>query len=170
MDLYEAPNIKGERPLIMQSALDGEVWCSERGKRLCTEGEWTDACEGPEVFSFPYGTAWEPGRCNDGKPYVGRNEDLLNLWPKRKGLLEVERLWQGSVSGAHEGCVGFHGVFDLTGNVEEWTRRSDPQGAFAHVLKGRFWSGKAWTCREGVYNHADRMFYYETGFRCCMDL
>ena len=168
MDLYEAPNDKGARPFVMLSALDAEAWCTAQGKRVCTEDEWTEACEGPHHWKYPYGDTWEKGRCNDDKRWRERDEDRLNTWPSEVARREVERLWQGTPSGERAGCVGFFGVYDLVGNVEEWVRRRSPSGVFRHVLKGRFWAGDGWNCQEGVYNHADSMLYYETGTRCCL--
>lgn len=168
MDLYEAPNIKGGLPLVMLSAVDSEDWCSKRGKRLCTEDEWQMACEGPQHWKYPYGDKWEKGRCNDDKRWIARDEDKLNTWPSDIAKREVERLWQGSPSGDHAGCVGPYGVYDLVGNIEEWTRRKDGGGNFRHALRGRFWAGDGWNCQMSVRSHADQMLYYETGTRCCL--
>jgi hypothetical protein len=167
VDLYEAPNKKGERPTVMVDALEAEAWCSERGKRLCTEDEWTAACEGPGKWPYPYGLDHEPGRCNDDKLYRGRQEDLLNQWPGRKARREVARLWQGDRSGERGGCVSAWGVHDTLGNVEEWTRSRKASENFGHVLKGRFWAGEKYACQWGVRSHADKFRYYEVGFRCC---
>src|SRR5687767_6427492 len=46
MDQYEAPNVRGKSPIVMQSFLAAEKWCGKRGKRVCTEQEWELACEG----------------------------------------------------------------------------------------------------------------------------
>jgi formylglycine-generating enzyme required for sulfatase activity len=168
MDLFEAPNVRGADPMVMLSAVDAEAWCAKQGKRLCTEAEWQMACEGPEHWKYPYGNTWEKGRCNDDKRWRARDEDKLNTWPSDIAKREAERLWQGSPSGDHPGCVGPYGVFDLVGNVEEWTRRADPVGNFRHALRGRFWAGDGWTCQMSVRSHADQMLYYETGTRCCL--
>jgi formylglycine-generating enzyme required for sulfatase activity len=170
VDAYEAPNRKGSRPLVMQSADDGETWCSDRGKRLCTEDEWTAACEGSENWSYPYGPEYGPGKCNDNKLYRDRNEDLLNRWPSMSSKDEVERLWQGDLSGERVSCISTWGVYDTLGNVEEWTRSRNPKKDFGHVLKGRFWASGKYTCQDSVRNHADRFRYYESGFRCCSSL
>src|SRR5258708_7453211 len=45
MDRFEAPNVRGGKPFVMQSATDAEAWCDRRQKRLCTEDEWITACE-----------------------------------------------------------------------------------------------------------------------------
>ena len=60
IDRYEFPNRKGERPMVMQNFYQAQMHCAERGKRVCTESEWTKACEGPDNKPFPYGYTRDP--------------------------------------------------------------------------------------------------------------
>src|SRR5579871_3770805 len=115
IDRFEAPNEEGARPLVAQLARDGERWCAERGKRLCTEAEWVRACEGPEGWLYPYGNEYRPGACNDDKEW--RNPDWRKIarYPSPEGRHEVERLDQADASGSRSACVSAEGVFDLTG-------------------------------------------------------
>ncbi|HTA93071.1 MAG TPA: hypothetical protein VK745_26010, partial [Polyangiaceae bacterium] len=53
MDTYTWPNEKGARPEVMNKFNQAEVKCAAVGKRMCTETEWTLACEGPEMLPFP---------------------------------------------------------------------------------------------------------------------
>ena len=62
VDRYEAPNRRGRKPLVMQSAEDADAWCTAHGKRLCTEDEWIGTCEGEEHRAYPYGTEHVDGR------------------------------------------------------------------------------------------------------------
>jgi sulfatase modifying factor 1 len=48
IDTYEWPNKKGERPEVMNRFHQAQVKCAAVGKRMCTESEWTLACEGPD--------------------------------------------------------------------------------------------------------------------------
>ncbi len=85
------------------------------------------------------------------------------------GQKEVERLWQGALSGDYEACRTPQGVHDLTGNLEEWVTSSRPR-KFKGVLMGGFWA-KPWTgCRGTNDAHEPTQFkFYEVGFRCCKD-
>lgn len=168
IDQYEAPNIKGVKPLVMFTATDAQAWCKEQGKRLCKRREWERACEGDDKDSYPYGSTWKSGACNDEKLYMPVDEKLLSAWPKKKAKKEVARVWQGDLSGDRETCASSKEVFDLTGNVEEWVMVGDKP-----VLKGCYWngcySGKKPTCRSQNEAHGPQFRYYNVGFRCCMD-
>jgi formylglycine-generating enzyme len=174
MDAFEAPNVAGALPLVMESAVSSAAWCAERGKRLCTEDEWDTACEGREGFVYPYGDDYEAGRCNDDKTWRAPDETTLATWPSDAAQAEVDSLYQGEPSGSLEGCVSGYGVFDLTGNIEEWVVRTKPHANnYPHVLKGCYWSGcyggSKPTCASTNPAHADGFLFYETGFRCCRD-
>lgn len=174
MDRYEAPNERGALPLAMQSALDGEAWCADRGKRLCTEAEWVRACRGSSECPYPYGEEYERGRCNDDETWIAPRWDVLATWPSDAARAEAERLYQGEPSGSNEGCVSEDGVYDMTGNVAEWVRRSFPNSTnYDHVLKGCYWSGcyggTPPSCAFVNPAHPSGFRSYEAGFRCCAD-
>jgi formylglycine-generating enzyme required for sulfatase activity len=175
MDRYEAPNEKGAEPLVMESALSATAWCEERGKRLCTETEWVRVCRGPDDTAYGYGDAHEAGRCNDDKTWMVVSEKTLATWPSPEAQAEVDKVYQGTPSGSLEGCTNDFGVFDLLGNVEEWVVRTLPHANnYPHVMKGCYWAGcyggSKPTCGSTNPNHGDSFRYYETGFRCCMDV
>ncbi len=168
MDQYEAPNKKGHKPYVMRSYNMAEKWCKERGKRTCTEQEWELACEGPEHRPLAYGWAVDKNICNSNKQW--RAFDVKKLYSKDDDEVkeELEKLWQGSQSGAFPGCVSSFGIYDMMGNVEEWVK-TRPSRRFKGALMGGFWS-KPWTgCRGTNDAHEPGFVFYETGFRCCSD-
>lgn len=174
MDRFEAPNIEGEKPLVMQSAITAEAWCLERGKRLCTEDEWVMACEGPAHTVYPYGDEHQDGACNDDKTWIAPDEAVLATWPSPEAQAEVDALYQGAPSGSYPGCVSSYGVYDLTGNVEEWVIRTQYHvNEYPHVMKGCYWSGcyggAKPRCGSTNPAHGSSFLFYETGFRCCRD-
>jgi formylglycine-generating enzyme required for sulfatase activity len=175
IDRFEAPNVAGARPLVMQSAISAAAWCEEHGKRLCTEDEWNAACQGLEGTVYPYGDTHEAARCNDGKTWIAPDEATLATWPSAAAQAEVDALYQAEPSGSLPGCVSSHGVYDLTGNVEEWVVRTRYHvNEYPHVLKGCYWSGcfggAKPRCESTNPAHGDSFRFYETGFRCCRDL
>jgi hypothetical protein len=46
IDRYEYPNAYGELPLVAVTFSEAEKYCKLEQKRLCSENEWTFACEG----------------------------------------------------------------------------------------------------------------------------
>jgi formylglycine-generating enzyme required for sulfatase activity len=173
IDRFEAPNTKGEVPFALVTAYDGEAWCSERGKRLCTEDEWVRACGGPHGRLYPYGDAHREDICNDDRPWILVHWKALAKWPGDVAVEEATHLLQADMSGARADCVSEEGVYDLTGNVAEWVRRSVPSGrpGYDHVLKGCYWAGcfkePHPNCAFTNAAHPGIFRTYEAGFRCC---
>ncbi len=90
-----------------------------------------------------------PGLCNDDETWLAYNQALLNGWPAAASHPQIESLaellaqaeshgvaavaaaehvaylYQAEPSGSNLACTNETFVFDLTGNVEEWTRRED---------------------------------------------
>ncbi len=174
VDRFEAPNRRGARPLVMQSAKDAEAWCSERTKRLCSEDEWITACEGEERRAYPYGNEHVEGRCNDDKPWQKVDESLLAKWPAASAKEQAKTLYQATPSGTKRKCVSAAGAHDMTGNVEEWVVRTrEHANAWPYLLVGCYWSGCYGggkpTCHSTNDAHGPDFRFYETGFRCCKD-
>jgi formylglycine-generating enzyme required for sulfatase activity len=173
IDRYEAPNVKGELPYALETAYDGEAWCTERGKRLCTQDEWVRACEGPKGRRYPYGDAYREDACNDDKGWILVHWKALAKWPRDAALDEATKLYQADMSGARAECVSAEGVYDLTGNVAEWVRRStpSPRPGYDHVLKGCYWAAcyhePRPNCEFANTAHPGSFRTYEAGFRCC---
>src|SRR5262249_31396252 len=120
IDRYEFPNEKSAHPPVMVSWYDANAACTERGKRLCWESEWVSACDGPENLAFPYGNERDPKACNIDNQYIHPNLALLYASDPKRAYPELLRLDRGKPSGAMEGCVSGFGVYDLTGNFDEW--------------------------------------------------
>ncbi|MBI3555314.1 MAG: SUMF1/EgtB/PvdO family nonheme iron enzyme [Deltaproteobacteria bacterium] len=181
IDRYEFPNIPGEYPGVLLSFTDGERICEAEGKHLCNEDEWTFACEGPAALPYPYGYARYldprshfPDRIIAGE---GCNIDVIrhrvNFDPRRMlrnraspdAAVEIDKLWAGTKSGERAACVSPFRVYDITGNVEEWTSRSEAN--HRSVLKGGYWSPVESRCQPANTAHGPSHAYYQTGFRCC---
>jgi formylglycine-generating enzyme required for sulfatase activity len=194
IDKWEAPNRDGALPLVMYSYLESKAWCEARGKRLCYDDEWTEACTGPEDWRWSYSNKHEYGICNDEKRWRKYDGSLLRRWRRGISTEEIEslpqliskfiderpkdfdtimhvmHLYQAERSGDNGGCRSMYEVYDMIGNVEEWTtKRWGRRKNFNGTLKGRFWAEPR-TCFSSVRNHGDYFRFYETGFRCCMNL
>ena len=191
MDRFEAPNQAGAHPLVMYTFDEASAWCQARAKRLCYDDEWEMACAGTAGWAYPYGETHAPGVCNDEEVWRTYSQSTLSQWPASTSSPEIESLtqlltaasidapdaaehvewlYQAEGSGDNTGCVGASLVYDLTGNIEEWTRRRDGGSSadFEGNLKGRYWS-ESRTCQSNITTHGDGFRFYEIGFRCCVD-
>jgi len=166
IDRYEYPNAKGKTPRVMQSWKDGEAACASHSKRLCKDAEWTLACEGPDELPFPYGYARDAERCAIDKKSPKVSD--ARLFSKRTQQAELARLDQREPSGARDTCVSAYGVFDLTGNVDEWVVNESGR-PHRSALKGGNWGEYRNACRPATRGHDEGFRYYQTGFRCCRD-
>ena len=166
MDRFEYPNRKGEWPIIMVSWYEARDACKNEGKRLCSEDEWTYACEGEEATPYPNGYTRDPDACLNDRPW--KKFDGNGLMPRSNASAELDRLWQGLPSGSRPACKSKAGVYDLTGNVDEWTKSSVP-GERPSVLKGGYWGPVRTRCRPATKAHDETHTFYQQGFRCCAD-
>lgn len=146
IDRYELPGEAGKEPLINLSLQDAREQCSERGKHVCTEDEWLAACAGPRRRRWPYGNEYQAERCNDAAAQA----------PGEGG--------QAMPSGRKADCVSPEGVYDLSGNLWEWTIGADGRG----LLHGGGWNISAGLnqCRA-IAQADDEHRIPEFGARCC---
>jgi formylglycine-generating enzyme required for sulfatase activity len=158
---------------VPQGYITGEqaaAACAESGKRLCTDDEWLRACRGVEGRTYPYGDTREDGRCNDARAmhpaieYFGTTEDWIWTMLGHPCLNQLPDSLHRT--GENAGCQTPEGVFDMMGNLHEWT--ADPAGTF----RGGFYvdtriNGEGCLYRTTAHStsHSD----YSTGFRCCSD-
>lgn len=177
---YEAPpadkvavarSVKGVVPQAYISAKQAEAACRAAGKRLCHPVEWRLACGGSEGTAYPYGPVRKPGVCHDkgASPMLTfhaatmkRGWGLAELNDPRNNQLE------GTVAktGSFPDCVTEDGVYDMVGNLHEWT--ADPNGTF----QGGYWldtSQHGEGCAYRTIAHGYTYRDYSTGFRCCAD-
>ncbi len=169
IDRYEWPNKAGENPVVMKTWYEARDACANAGKRLCGDSEWTVACEGQERLPYPYGYDRNSEACNIDKPHPDVNEKALGSNDPKVRDAEAKRLWQGEPSGARSSCVSPYGVFDMTGNVDEWVVNEDGK-PYKSGLKGGYWGPVRDRCRPMTTVHAEGFSFYQIGFRCCSDV
>lgn len=167
IDTFEWPNQKGERPEVMNRFHQAQVKCASVGKRLCTESEWTFACEGPSMKPYPYGMIRDAKKCNGDHPWDQPNMKKV----AKRDAGELARLWQGVRSGSQPDCVSDFGVADLPGNADEIVAiEPTGRGKFDSVHTGGPWyKGVRNQCRPKIYTHDEDFYYYFLSFRCCAE-
>ncbi len=169
IDRYEYPNRKGEYPIILLDWHEAGAICKGQGKRLCTEDEWTFACEGEEAMPYPYGYVRDPDACVVDKTW----RPFVSSWAlygraSEQAKRELDGLWQGVASGTQPKCKSPFGVYDMIGNVDEWTRSSRP--GRQSILKGGYWGPVRTRCRPTTRAHGETHVFYQESVRCCADL
>ena len=168
IDRFEYPNRKGQYPVIFVTWHEAESLCAARSERLCTEDEWTFACEGEDALPYPYGYVRNRETCVIDRPWILVNERELERRDSTLALRELDALWQGEASGARPLCRSHFGVYDMTGNVDEWTASIEREG-FRSIGKGGYWGPVRARCRPSTRVHNEDFYYYQIGFRCCAD-
>jgi formylglycine-generating enzyme len=174
IDEYEYPNEPGAIPMVMVSWYEARRRCELQGKRLCGDDEWTLACEGPERLPYPYGWIRDSTACNIDHPWIRPDDGILGSDTASPADVqaEVDRLSKRVAAGSMPRCRSPYGVFDMTGNVDEWvvnvTLHAKP---YASAFMGGHWvRGARNRCRPVTANHDEKTVYYAEGFRCCAAL
>jgi sulfatase modifying factor 1 len=168
--VWPAPSAKAPHPVVYVDWCDALAYCAWAGKRLCgrigggaapfadtgsTSNQWVNACTRGGARAFPYGTTYQPAVCND----------------KPRGLGATV------AAGAIAECTGgYDGIFDMSGNVEEWEDSCNGTSGAADVCHRRGGSfddgitGNGYRCDtpfnpEQVRSRTD----VDVGVRCCAD-
>jgi formylglycine-generating enzyme required for sulfatase activity len=166
IDKYEYPNQKGVKPQVMLTWNDMKKNCQDQGKRLCIDHEWSMACEGPEMLPYPYGYKRDTNACNiDHAQRPWFNALTSAMTPD-----VVDRLNQSVPSGSMPGCVSPYGVYDMTGNVDEFVVNSSGHPYKSALMGGHWIKGARNRCRPETLAHNEVSAYYEFGGRCCRDI
>jgi formylglycine-generating enzyme required for sulfatase activity len=168
----KAVSAPGMVPQGYISGAEAKAACEHAGKRLCAPEEWELACRGRRPTTYPYGDEEIEGRCNDE---AGRKvHPVVELFKDSEepfhdfATMNDARINQlphtVSKTGAHASCKSSFGVYDMVGNLHEWT--SDPKGQFrGGYFMDTHKNGDG--CGYRTVAHDPTYHDYSTGFRCC---
>jgi len=113
--------------------------------RLLTEWEWQAAATGHQQRRYPWGDEWDKNRCNNKEIDIGKTTPV--------GIFKEGQTPEG--------------VFDLSGNVLEWTDSWYDEDKDSKVLHGGSWLFGSDSClcaRRYIIHPFGRDF--NVGFRC----
>lgn len=157
MDLFEVTNgryaelraieyapLKSHHPVTGVSWHHARQFCLAKGKRLPTEQEWEKAARGTDGRLYPWGDVYESTHVN-GENRLG-------------GSTSVGQFEQGRSP---------YGLYDMAGNVMEWTDSGDTE---AKIFRGGSWASPPQDLRttsRSSIGSAHRLV--DLGFRCAKD-
>lgn len=161
---------KGDYPVVCVDWCDAYAYCAAVGKRLCgkigggansyeeranaSSSQWFNVCSSNGQRLYPYGDTFLGTACNGHDAGNGTAVPV------------------GSMSGCQSGVNGYEGVFDLSGNVQEWEDScSADSGQYSVCLvRGGWFDGFDLLLRcdyDGyTFSRNDDSLDY-VGFRCC---
>ncbi len=151
IDRYEFPGA-GQRPLADVTWVQARVACELRGRRLCSENEWSKACGGVLGWLYPYGDKYVPGLCHADVDEEGEYDRVVN-------------------SARRDSCRSPWRTFDMEGNVSEWVEDSRAGAPWDRwVLGGTLWPGVYGRGCQARHAHpAVAPVAGDDGFRCCLE-
>lgn len=149
---------RGDLPATCLNWCHARDYCEWAGKRLCEgdfnrpdEDEWYRACIGPEGLAYPYADSYSAYSCN------GYDAGLNRAAPV----------------GQFPGCVGGYAeLYDMSGNVFEWTAACGPgfgPKVYCRLRGGAYRSDPdVLRCDANLGKETNRdMANPMIGFRCC---
>lgn len=143
VDAYEYPNQPDATPKDMVSQEEAARICKNEGKHLCTIEEWQSACRGKDGFKFSYGNGYKQSKCNTNTKAAKR-------------------------SGRKAQCRSWYGMYDMNGNLWEWTASTSKQHPDKFLVAGGAWNtNNESSCSVSKFSFYPQNQYPSVGFRCC---
>ena len=136
-----------DHPVIEVSWYGAKAYCEWAGKRLPTEEEWQQACQGKDGRKYPWGSSFGSGKAN-----IFGSGDVYDMT---------------APVGTFPGGASPYGAMDMSGNVWEWTSSFYDSGKGSRVLRGGSWNRNAGSARCEYRNYFYPVYRYDNnGFRC----
>lgn len=164
------PAGKADHPVVYVTWDNADAYCRWAGKRLPTDAEWEKAARGTDGRMFPWGDEFDTAKANT---------------PVR--WQEIGKFGDTTPVGSFEGGKSPYGLYDMSGNVWEWTASwykaypgnqtpSESYGERYKTLKGGSWFDCSfYKCgiSAPVFNRsffAKKVKNDSFGFRCAKDV
>ena len=131
-------NIRGvpitvDCPVFGVDYFDAYAYARWKGRRLPTEQEWEKAARGPNGNLYPWGNDWDPKKLNSGADYSSDPQPGY-----KPGVCLANQV----PIGTFKEDKSYYGVYDMGGNVSEWTETWDPSKTYVVVKGGNFKTGQ----------------------------
>jgi Uncharacterized conserved protein len=144
-------------PQVCIDMCDAFAYCGAVGKNLCSGYEWSNACTSNGVNQHTYGNSMGWGKCHDFSDYTSTTTTVP----------------VGSMPECQSPLPDFAGIFDLEGNVSEWTNNCTGSAGAADMCQSHgtcFGLDAAMQDCSKFGSQQRSSAFYQLGFRCCMGL
>lgn len=169
---FRAIHEYSNHPATMVTWFGANAYCEFYGWRLPSEIEWEKAARGTELVDghglpFPWGTHIERNNAN----YYSSFDLFVKMFGKLGNTTPVG-FYNGNTYTLPEGSyttldsASPYGLYDMAGNVWQWTGDDYPKQHYRHMRGGSFYSYEV-DLRVWKFNSAGPQHYSpQVGFRC----
>jgi formylglycine-generating enzyme required for sulfatase activity/CheY-like chemotaxis protein len=160
---YRQEYITLDFPVFNIDWYDAQAYAKWAGKRLPTEREWEKAARGPKGLLFPWGNIYQ----------ANANTSVVAPGAPETGSLAANTQMMVDQSPRDK---SFYGVFDLAGNVSEWTADLASSSRISSmqvvVIRGGNFTTRSVEHEKLTYRSTDfvpESRFVWLGFRCASD-
>jgi formylglycine-generating enzyme len=165
---FSASHEYSNHPVTMVTWFGARAYCEYYGWRLPTEIEWEKGARGTEIIDgyalpFPWGKEIERNNANFYSSF-----DLFVKMFGKLGNTTPVGFYNGQTYNGYEtlDSASPYGLYDMAGNVWQWTGDVYPKQHYRHMRGGSFYSYEV-DLRVWKYNSAGPQYYSPAvGFRC----
>lgn len=160
---------KENHPVVNVSLADANEYANWKGKRIPTFLEWEKAARGTDGRTYPWGDEFDHTKLNCG-PIAG----LRDTYKGKQGIYYTEMpdgymreegtIYKTTPVDAHPDGKSPYGVWDMCGNVSEWTKEGTWRGGSTTQVDAYF---IIWREIMGIDPSVKENFL---GFRCAKDV